>query len=95
MNELDDGDTFEIQVAGETQVYRVFNKRTILPDQLEDNLAQIRDMEGRNDNAIVTLITCTPLGVNTHRLLVSGIRVPDEVRPSSPTTKVMEDCGGS
>ncbi|ARE60185.1 class C sortase [Bifidobacterium animalis] len=77
LNELDDGDTFEIQVAGETQVYRVFNKRTILPDQLEDNLAQIRDMEGRNDNAIVTLITCTPLGVNTHRLLVSGIRVPD------------------
>lgn len=77
LHELKDGDLFVIDVAGERQVYKVFNKRTILPDQLEDALVQIRDMERDDNNAIVTLVTCTPIGVNTHRLLVSGIRVPD------------------
>lgn len=77
LNELKDGDLFVIDVAGERQTYRVFNKRTILPNQMEDALVQIRDMERDDHNAIATLVTCTPIGVSTHRLLVSGIRVPD------------------
>ncbi len=42
---------------------------TVLPDELEN----LEALEGRD---LVTLLTCTPYGVNTHRLLVRGSRIP-------------------
>ena len=42
---------------------------TVLPDELQE----LRAIKGRD---LVTLITCTPYGVNTHRLLVRGTRIP-------------------
>ena len=65
------GDIFYIHVLGDTLAYQVDNIATVLP--ADTALLQIED--GRD---YVTLVTCTPFGVNTHRLLVRGHRVPYE-----------------
>ena len=62
------GDTFQISVLGETLYYQVEDLQVVLPEETE-NLAII---EGEDH---VTLITCTPVGINSHRLLVHGVRV--------------------
>ena len=67
--ELAPGDRFQLRVAGETLTYRVDRVRVVLPDEL----GLIGPVPGRD---LVTLVTCTPRLVNTHRLLVRGVRVP-------------------
>ena len=62
------GDTFQIHVLGDTLSYEVDQILTVLPEEM-DALA-IEDGED-----MCTLVTCTPYGVNTHRLLVRGRRV--------------------
>ncbi|MDY2668644.1 class C sortase [Schaalia hyovaginalis] len=62
------GDTFTIEVFGEVLTYRVISTKVVEPDASEEVLVE----EGRD---LVTLITCTPLGINTHRILVTGERV--------------------
>lgn len=69
IDQLAEGDTFYIHVLGDTLVYRVDAIHTVLPT--DTNLLQIED--GKD---YVTLVTCTPFGINTHRLLVRGHRVP-------------------
>lgn len=66
---LEAGDIFYIHVLGDTLAYQVDNIATVLPT--DTSLLQIED--GKD---LVTLVTCTPFGVNTHRLLVRGHRVP-------------------
>jgi sortase A len=61
------GDTFEITVLNQTLTYEVDQIRIVLPDEL-DSLA----IDPEQD--YVTLVTCTPYGINTHRLLVRGHR---------------------
>ena len=68
---LETGDIFYIHVLGDTLAYKVDNIATVLP--ADTSLLQIED--GRD---YVTLVTCTPFGVNTHRLLVRGHRIPYE-----------------
>jgi len=63
------GDTFYIQILGETFAYQVDQILTVLPEETEALAIQ----PGKD---YVTLITCTPYGVNSHRLLVRGIRIP-------------------
>ncbi|WEK13440.1 MAG: class C sortase [Candidatus Microbacterium phytovorans] len=70
LNELEAGDTFAIDVAGRTLTYRIDQILTVDP---RDGDA-LRRVPGRD---YVTLLTCTPIGVNTHRLLVRGERVAD------------------
>lgn len=72
------GDIFCITVLGEKLVYRVDQIKTVLPEQTDD----IRIIQGGD---FVTLLTCTPYGVNTHRLLVRGQRVPPEEAEESGT----------
>lgn len=67
LDELKEGDAFVIHVLGESHVYEVIRTETVLPEETEG----IRIEEGAD---LVTLITCTPYGVNTHRLLVTGER---------------------
>ena len=67
--QLAEGDTFYIRVLGDTLAYKVDAINTVLPT--DTSLLQIED--GKDQ---VTLVTCTPFGVNTHRLLVRGHRVP-------------------
>ena len=69
IDQLEKGDTFYIHVLGEVLAYEVDNINTVLPT--DTSLLQIE--EGKE---FVTLVTCTPFGVNTHRLLVRGHRIP-------------------
>lgn len=67
LDELEVGDYFVIQVLGEDHAYRVTGKETVLPEETESLVVE----DGRD---LVTLVTCTPYGVNTHRLLVHAER---------------------
>lgn len=69
IDQLAVGDVFYIHVLGDTLAYKVDAINTVLPT--DTRLLQIED--GKD---YVTLVTCTPFGVNTHRLLVRGHRVP-------------------
>ena len=69
IDQLAEGDVFYIHVLGEVLAYKVDTINTVLPT--DTSLLQIED--GKD---LVTLVTCTPFGVNTHRLIVRGYRVP-------------------
>lgn len=68
LDKLQKGDTFTIEVFGERLVYRIFEIETVEPDDRETVLP----VAGRD---LATLVTCTPLGINSHRILVTGERV--------------------
>ncbi|GAB3697904.1 class C sortase [Corynebacterium nasicanis] len=63
------GDPIYLQISGEKLKYEVHDTRVVLPEETE-SLAQAAGED------LLTLITCTPYGVNTHRLLVHAHRVP-------------------
>ncbi|MGP1498152.1 MAG: class C sortase [Schaalia odontolytica] len=63
------GEFFYIETAGRHLKYQVTDIRVVLPNETES----LNKVEGKD---LATLITCTPYGVNTHRLLVTGERVP-------------------
>lgn len=69
IDQLVKGDVFYIHVLGEVLAYEVDQIATVLPS--DTSLLQIEDGQD-----LVTLVTCTPFGVNTHRLLARGHRVP-------------------
>ena len=71
IDQLKEGDTFQLQVLNRTLTYEVDQIRIVLPDQLEDLAID-------PDKDYCTLVTCTPYGVNTHRLLVRGHRIKEE-----------------
>jgi len=71
LEELGIGQLFFVQVLGETLAYQVDQRRVVLPHEIDD----IRIIPGADH---VTLITCTPYAINSHRLLVRGIRTPYE-----------------
>ena len=71
LDELVEGDLFFLQVLGETLAYRICGIRTVEPDD-----AGILKIEAGKD--LCSLVTCTPYGINTHRLVVTGERVPYE-----------------
>lgn len=80
LDQLENGDIFYIHVLGEILAYQVDQIRVVLPEETED-----LKINARED--YVTLVTCTPYGINTHRLLVRGTRVPyEEEREQSDET---------
>ncbi|MBL3699632.1 class C sortase [Leucobacter luti] len=62
------GDTFTVETLGRVLSYRVRDTQVIDPDET----GTLRAESGED---LVTLITCTPLGINTHRILVTGERI--------------------
>ena len=86
IDQLTEGNTFYIHVLGEVLAYEVDASNTVLPT--DTHLLQIED--GKD---YVTLVTCTPFGVNTHRLLVRGHRVP--YTPEQETTAAEETRAAS
>lgn len=68
LDQMDEGDKFLLRILDETLTYQVDQIRRVLPNELDD----LAISEGRD---FCTLVTCTPYGVNTHRLLVRGKRV--------------------
>lgn len=73
LNELETGDLFYIKTGARTLAYRVEDVRTVLPKETES-------LKIRKGKDLVTLVTCTPIFVNSHRLLVTGVRqrIPDQ-----------------
>lgn len=71
LEQLDIGDVFYLQILNETLAYQVIEINTVLP--YDTSLLGITHGED-----YCTLVTCTPYGVNTHRLLVRGSRIPYE-----------------
>jgi sortase A len=67
---MEEGDTFVIHVLNETLTYEVDQILVVDPD----DSSALAIEEGKD---LCTLYTCTPYGVNTHRLLVRGHRVPN------------------
>ena len=77
IDQLVTGDTFELHVFGEVLTYEVDQIITVLPEEV-DALAIVPGED------YVTLVTCTPYGVNTHRLLVRGRRVKNVETENKP-----------
>lgn len=71
LDEIEEGDIFTLRVLDETMDYEVDQIRIVLPEEMED-------LEISEDEDLCTLVTCTPYGVNSHRLLVRGHRVEHE-----------------
>ena len=74
LDELKKGDTFAFHVLDETYTYKVDQISVVLPSEISK-----LNIESGADYA--TLITCTPYGVNSHRLLVRGHRIPNPKVP--------------
>ena len=72
IDKLKDGDEFLIYVLGETHRYVIDDVKTVLPEEADQYLG----VEDGKD--YITLYTCTPYGVNDHRLLVRGVRQDTE-----------------
>ncbi|MGN0501395.1 MAG: class C sortase [Ruminococcus sp.] len=71
INQLVEGDIFYVHVLNNTLAYKIDQKKVVLPSQIDD-------LKITPDKDYVTLVTCTPYGINTHRLLVRGTRIPYE-----------------
>lgn len=74
LDQLRVGDVFYLDVLGERLAYEVDQIKTVLPY----DTTYLAITEGADQ---CTLVTCTPFGVNTHRLLVRGSRIPYEEEP--------------
>ena len=83
LDQMEVGDQFYIKVLGETLAYEVHEVETVLPTETE-SLAIQRGQD------LVTLITCTPYGINSHRLLVHAHRIPYEPQME----EAIEQVGG-
>lgn len=83
IDKLVDGDVFLIQVLGETLTYEVDQILTVTPDDVSA-LA----IDPSQD--YVTLITCTPYGVNSHRLLVRGHRIANKAKTARVTSEASQ-----
>ena len=83
LDQLAEGDTFILRILDETLTYEVDQIRTVEPYELDD----LGIEEGKD---YCTLVTCTPYGINTHRLLVRGRRVDNQ--PEARTVRVTADA---
>lgn len=78
LDKMQEGDVFHLRILDEVLTYQVTEINVVLPDDTSDLMIE----QGKD---MCTLVTCTPYGVNTHRLLVHGTRIetleePTEVR---------------
>ena len=69
LDEVAVDDTFTIEVFGDVLTYEVRDVSVVLPTETD----ALRVQDGKD---LVTLVTCTPLGINTHRILVTAERIP-------------------
>lgn len=86
LDEIATGDPVYIRTVGQDLKYEVSNIQVVLPHETES----LRVVPGED---LITLITCTPYGVNSHRLLVTAHRVPmdpEEVRVFDNTIRIIE-----
>ncbi|WP_342318793.1 class C sortase [Corynebacterium mayonis] len=80
------GDSIYVSTFGEKMKYRVYDTEVVLPDQTDS-------LSNKPGEDLLTLITCTPYGINTHRLLIHAERValdPDEIDVFNEKTSFMQ-----
>ena len=88
LDELKEGDEFFLEVLGEKLAYKVEEINVILPEEVES-------LEIRPGEDLVSLVTCTPYGINTHRLVITGKRVvyeekkEEEIKKKRPSVREM------
>ena len=88
LDKLELMDVFYLKVLDETLAYKVMAINTVLPVDTSE-LA----IDPRRDN--VTLVTCTPYGVNTHRLLVRGERINYEIASERAEKQIVEEISAA
>ena len=81
LDRVEVGDTFTIETFGEVLTYRVRETKVVQPEDTDS-------LRAESDRDLVTLITCTPLGINSHRILVTGERI-------TPTPQQDLDAAGA
>lgn len=79
LTEVEEGDIFFLHVMGENLAYQVDQIKVVLPSELDD----LKIVPGED---YCTLVTCTPYGVNSHRLLVRGVRTDYQEAVENPET---------
>lgn len=79
LDKLQEGDRFQVTVGGTPITYQVDQIKVVLPSETDD----LQAVPGKD---YCTLVTCTPYGVNSHRLLVRGSRV--EIREETVETQL-------
>lgn len=71
LDELEIGDEINVRILGEQHTYKVSQINVVLPDECDQYLQIVPNKD------LITLYTCTPYGINTHRLLVQAERTED------------------
>ena len=85
LDKLEIGDVFLINILDETLTYEINQILTVEPDQVDS-------LEIDKDKDLCTLVTCTPYGVNSHRLLITGTRVENEQTTVAPAIRVTAEA---
>ena len=85
LDKLKNGDIFTITILNRVLTYEVDQIRIVLPDETEE----LQTIPGEDQG---TLLTCTPYGINTHRLLVRGKRITNIDVPEEMTVVVTADA---
>ena len=85
LDELEVEDIFFLQICNQIMKYQVVEMQVVEPDQ-------VNAIEIENDRDLVSLITCTPYGINTHRLIVTGERMEEVTEVDQEILE--EDKGG-
>lgn len=86
LDEMKEGDLFFLRVCGQTLAYRVRNINVVNPDDVS-----VLDIVAEED--LVSIVTCTPYGINTQRLVVTGKRVDyeeaeyEQIEPEIPSLR--------
>ena len=83
LEQLEEGDEFYIEINGRTLAYKVNQIKVVLPEETDD----VKVVDGED---LLTLITCKPYMINSHRLLVRGHRIPYLPTTAGPLEKVAE-----
>ncbi|MBD9048675.1 MAG: class C sortase [Ruminococcus sp.] len=84
LDKLEIGDTFKINVLNKTLTYKVCEINIVDPDDSSK-------LEIENGKDYVTLVTCYPYSINTHRLCVRGERVEDTITDTATADEVISN----
>jgi len=89
LHKMQEGDLFQVTVGGTALSYQVDQIKVVLPSETDD----LQPVPGED---YCTLVTCTPYGVNSHRLLVRGARVEEpEQTGQEPQLTIQEEANNS
>ena len=83
LDQMKEGDTFTMTVLDRTVTYEVDQIRIVEPTDLSN-------LQIEKDKDLCTLVTCTPYGINTHRLLVRGHRVANANGSANVTAEALQ-----